>query len=1334
MSKNDIFTATIEINSKQAKSELKQLEELRERQIKTQKALYAAGTKESHAAAQVMQKDIDTTNKKIRDMKKYVDGLDGSVKDLSKQSFKELSNVLKQLEKRLKSGAVEKNSQEWKELTRQIKACKAELNTFKEATALQLPVWKKFFNFLNANWGAMTQILGSITGLTMTIRKTVTDFADMEQEMANVRKYTGQTADEIERMNEDFKKMDTRTSREELNQLAGAAGRLGITSTEMVEQFVDGADKIRVALGDDLGQDAVDTIGKLAIAFGESDRLGLRGAMLATGSALNEIVQNSSAQANAVVEFTQKLSGVGQQAHMTQAEIMGFASALDQNNQEMATSSTVMSQLITKMYQDPAKFANMAGLEVQNFTKTIKENMNQGLIQWFEAVNRLGDMSVLAGKFDELKMDGTRAIGVLSTLAGHIDQVTQAQQLANKAYEEADSVIAEFNVQNTTVQAELDKRKKDFKDLSIELGQKLMPVVKYTITTTGLLIKGLSTLADFITENGKQIVILGASIAAYTVYVNAATIATKAYEAATKLAAVAVRLFNTVLKLNPIGLLVAALTAAVALLYKFRDRIEGASEAFHTLKQAGMVLVEGLANIGKWFVNLIKEGANLYDRFTWIRKGVQLLAVTFTAAFGTIANAVKLVVDELAGLGTIMEGIFTLNWDKIKEGAKMVGKGVVNAFTNQGNTFSKMRDGIFAPAPSSGGMKSVEAGAAAGASVADALTAKGSTLQEVVITPTKRGGGAGGGTTLTDAQLRKIEQERKEKLKKQVDEAKAALDEQLAYEMYAYRTGEHTYTEYIENKHLLTQKYYDELKKIYGEDSVEYRKLLDNRERDESEYYAWQQKMKEREMGANRAAEEAAVRRQYYDETNEEAYLNEDMLQENLFQIDIKYMKLRQNLYKKGSKEWMEQQMQIEEEERQRQFQLETEWNERLLRYREQAGTMNYRKLLDIELQGVETFYGALVTAGRMTQEEYDRIIQHIKMQYAELEGNQNVSNDIQNRASKALGTAKKLAGTKSVDAGDNIATGVFSIMNAVQNQKLINDQLKELYGEDYKNNEEYQEAKRQLNMETMQVIVAGAQAAFDTINQLMSAASSYAQACSDLEVQRITANYDKQIEAAGNNTKKREKLEKKKDEEIRKAKTKANKKAMVVELAQAVSSTALSAINAYSSAAQVPMVGYILGPIAAAAALAAGALQIATIKKQHQAEEAGYYEGGYTGGRNYRKRAGVVHEGEFVANHQAVNNPNLEPVFSLLDNAQRNNRVASLTREDVQGALGSPSAVTPVVNVQTDNAELRDVIERSNETNEALIDIITNDGIGLKFPMDAFHRSYTHYLKVKEG
>ena len=378
-------------------------------------------------------------------------------------------------------------------------------------------------------------------------------------------------------------------------------------------------------------------------------------------------------------------------------------------------------------------------------------------------------------------------------------------------------------------------------------------------------------------------------------------------------------------------------------------------------------------------------------------------------------------------------------------------------------------------------------------------------------------------------------------------------------------------------------------------------------------------------------------------------------------------------------------------------------------------GKADYDRMQQIEIAGVESFYGALVKQGKMTQGEVDKIVEYIKRKYAELKGQQKANNDVESKASSGLETAKNNAGVKEYGAGDNAATGIASIANAIKNQQLINEQLKKLYGADYENNREYQEAKRQLDNETMQQIVAGAQAAYSTISTFMSAASSYAQACSDLEVAKITANYDREIAAAGNNSKKKEKLEKERDKKIAAAKTKANAKAMKIEIAQALASTALAALNAYASTVKIPIVGPTLAPIAAGIALAAGMMQVATIKKQHQAQEAGYYEGGFTGGRRYRKEAGVVHEGEFVANHQAVNNPNVLPFLNFLDQAQRNNTVGSLTAEDVSRSMGGGSSqiITPIVNVQTDNGELRDAVEAHREATDRLLD-------RLQYPIDA--------------
>jgi len=248
-----------------------------------------------------------------------------------------------------------------------------------------------------------------------------------------------------------------------------------------------------------------------------------------------------------------------------------------------------------------------------------------------------------------------------------------------------------------------------------------------------------------------------------------------------------------------------------------------------------------------------------------------------------------------------------------------------------------------------------------------------------------------------------------------------------------------------------------------------------------------------------------------------------------------------------------------------------------------------------------------------------------------------------------------------------------------------------------------------------------------------MSAASSLYAAQAEYETAVVRKKYEKQIAAAGNNQKKVKKLQEKQQKEEAAIKNKYNKKQVKIQIAQAIAQTAMNALEAYGAMAKIPVVGPALGAIAAAAAVAAGMIQIAAIKKQAQAQEEGYYQGGFTGGKRYKNEAGVVHEGEFVANHQAVNNPSVRPMLDFLDKAQKNNTVGSLTADDISRQLGQggSAVVAPIVNVQTDNEELRDELQRSREVNEHLLTVIEEKGIKVDFPLDTFDREYRHFQKL---
>lgn len=1438
------FIGRVLLDDKQAKQTIalleKQLEQVKQK--KTDAFKKGDDTK-------AFDKEINRINASLKTLRTNQEQVNRTFNNLSSASYKELSVVMKTVQKQLRSGAVERNSEEWKKLQQKLKEVKREMNAINSESKETTSLWSRFVNVLNTNWGAVSQIIAAYAGLSMTIRKCAQAYADMEESMANVRKYTGQTDEEVHRMNEDFKRMDTRTAREQLNELAGSAGRLGITSKDMIEEFVDGADKINVALGDDLGEGAVDKIGKLAQMFGEDKTKGLRGAMLATGSAVNELAQNSSANAGYIVDFTADLSGVGIQAGMTQAQLMGLASALDQNMQEEATSATVFSQLITKMYQEPAKFAKIAGVEVTKFSNLMKTNANEGLMTFLSAMKSRGGFAEMAPMFEEMQLNGTRAVGVLSAVASHLDQVRTAQDLATQSYASGTSVINEFNVQNNTVQAQLDKAKKRFEDLTVELGEQLIPVTRYAISTLSIGIHVLSTLITFTFTHVKQLTIIGSAIAVCTALWYKETIAIKLKAAATTYAAaidkayiatttllraamvalqatwayltkgvqgyiVVMRAARLASLTNPWAALATVLTVVGVAVYGAVKAFTSYNEAMRNSTQEAKnnrAVAEAQASLAKKVSDATLDERNKVDM---LNKVIHSNAYTVDERRQAIAAMQKLVPEYHASISkegklyndnqiaiqnyikelenaAMAEAIYErkveinkkklelkLKESKIRHSLKAVdaerkshperyeSEAVADAFTGQ---LIEQNDAL----KSNEKQKeihtrrlkenlSLQQQLNAEESYYNTELRKNANLQKLYkkkekkslqgeSTGTNRTTGSTGHYTTEkerkaaekeqkkrEAAARKAEIKRKADLKKELDDAKKSTEAQQLEATTLYSTGQIRLAEYNDRmakiKEQGLQQRMDILRK-YGEAESEEYKRLNAQKAKISADYERKQTQDLQNLEYDRQVAEQAITAEYYNKDSD-LYHNESAINEALFQLDQTFLKEKQALYLKSSDEYWQIAREIERSEQQHQYDRQKQYDDTLMQLKQEYLTLGNEQQMQLELAGLDEVH----KAGLVSEEEYQRMKMGIANKYASYKP--DAKDQARTDANTALDTAKKMTRQSDDRSGslgsDNLATIAGGAIAAIQQQKMVNDNLQKLREEDKISEQAYQDAKKQMNKETYQEIAAVTGAAFSSISSMMGAASAYSQACSDLEVAKIQANYDKQISAAGNNSAKKKRLEAKRDKEISAAKTKANKKAMKIEIAQAVASTAMSAINAYSSAAAIPTVGYIIAPIAAGLATAAGMLQIATIKKQHQAEAAGYYEGGFTGPGHWKKEAGVVHAGEFVANHNAVNNPQLLPALRLIDVAQRNNTVASLTAQDVSRAMGTGSAavVAPVVNVNADNELVGTSLDNVSSTIERLNEQLN---LGIKSYVvitgpDGFDRKWSQYQKMKSN
>lgn len=1438
------FIGRVLLDDKQAKQTIalleKQLEQVKQK--KTDAFKKGDDTK-------AFDKEINRINASLKTLRTSQEQVNRTFNNLSSASYKELSVVMKTVQKQLRSGAVERNSEEWKKLQQKLKEVKREMNAINSESRETTSFWSRFVNVLNTNWGAVSQIIAAYAGLSMTIRKCAQAYADMEESMANVRKYTGQTDEEVHRMNEDFKRMDTRTAREQLNELAGSAGRLGITSKDMIEEFVDGADKINVSLEDDLGKGAVDKIGKLAQMFGEDKTKGLRGAMLATGSAVNELAQNSSANAGYIVDFTADLSGVGIQAGMTQAQLMGLASALDQNMQEEATSATVFSQLITKMYQEPAKFAKIAGVEVTKFSNLMKTNANEGLMTFLSAMKSRGGFAEMAPMFEEMQLNGTRAVGVLSAVASHLDQVRTAQDLATQSYASGTSIINEFNVQNNTVQAQLDKAKKRFEDLTVELGEQLIPVTRYAISTLSIGIHVLSTLITFTFTHVKQLTIIGSAIAVCTALWYKETIAIKLKAAATTYAAaidkayiatttllraamvalqatwayltkgvqgyiVVMRAARLASLTNPWAALATVLTVVGVAVYGTVKAFTSYNEAMRNSTQEAKnnrAVAEAQASLAKKVSDATLDERNKVDMLNKVihsnvytvderRQAIAAMQKLVPEYHASISKEGKLYNDNQIAIqnyikelenAAMAEAIYErkveinkkklelkLKESKIRHSLKAVdaerkshperyeSEAVADAFTGQ---LIEQNDAL----KSNEKQKkihtrrlkenlSLQQQLNAEESYYNTELRKNANLQKLYkkkekkslqgeSTGTNRTTGSTGHYTTEkerkaaekeqkkrEAAARKAEIKRKADLKKELDDAKKSTEAQQLEATTLYSTGQIRLAEYNDRmakiKEQGLQQRMDILRK-YGEaESEEYKRLNAQKEKISADYER-KQTQDLQDLEYDRQVAEQAITAEYYNKDSD-LYHNESAINEALFQLDQTFLKEKQALYLKSSDEYWQIAREIERSEQQHQYDRQKQYDDTLMQLKQEYLTLGNEQQMQLELAGLDEVH----KAGLVSEEEYQRMKMGIANKYASYKP--DAKDQAKDDATTALDTAKKM--TRQTDdrsgslGSDNLATIAGGAIAAIQQQKMVNDNLQKLREEDKISEQAYQDAKKQMNQETYKNIAAIAGAAFSSISSMMGAASAYSQACSDLEVAKIQANYDKQISAAGKNSAKKKRLEAKRDKEISAAKTKANKKAMKIEIAQAIASTAMAAINAYSSAAAIKGVGWIMAPIAAGLATAAGMMQIATIKKQHQAEAAGYYEGGFTGPGHWKKEAGVVHAGEFVANHNAVNNPQLLPALQLIDAAQRNNTVASLTAQDVSRAMGTGSAavVAPVVNVNADNELVGASLDNVSSTIERLNEQLN---LGIKSYVvitgpDGFDRKWSQYQKMKSN
>ena len=298
MTEKDTFILELQVNGSQAMQQLDELRkhvaDLQEKKAKAQQTLaniFASDEMKRQATAELkaINKELKVKERELKENVNRMEALETVLHRLNKATPKQLRDTIKEIYKMLNSGTVERGSEEWDAYMHAIRAAKTELKKLNEEQKAfeeeKGPIER--FRKMGERWvGAVTVVKDSIEAVAAVMSKMrayVDEFAEMQEHMSGVVKYTGLSAEAVDDLNESFKNLDTRTPRAALNDLAADAGRLGIQSKEDVLDFVDAANQITVALGEDLGEDAVKNIGKITQLFATDPSVGLKEGMTDLG-------------------------------------------------------------------------------------------------------------------------------------------------------------------------------------------------------------------------------------------------------------------------------------------------------------------------------------------------------------------------------------------------------------------------------------------------------------------------------------------------------------------------------------------------------------------------------------------------------------------------------------------------------------------------------------------------------------------------------------------------------------------------------------------------------------------------------------------------------------------------------------------------------------------------------------------------------------------------------------------------------------------------------------------------------------------------------------------
>lgn len=369
-----------------------------------------------------------------------------------KASLDELRRAYKQLEEELNQ--INTKSKEFADKQKSMKELKKNIDEVTGAANKQGRAWQTALNNLTAYVGLFSAFNMLKTYLFAIFRLN----AIFAEQLTNIRKVALSTTEEVGQLSKELSKIETRTSIEELNNLAYAGAKLGI-QTQNLAGFVRAADQVNVALKEDLGDEALTSLAKITEVMGLIDKYGVEEAMLKTGSAIFRLASTSTACSGKIVDFSNRMLALGEAATFTTPDILAIGSAVDSMALEPEVAATAFGKLVVELRKGTSSIEKDLGIAQGSLKKMIREGKGMEAIQTiFHKMHESKNVFALNSLFKDLgSEDGARLTKVMVTMAEKVNMLDKAVAESNKAFREGTAVTTEYEMQQETATAYMER-------------------------------------------------------------------------------------------------------------------------------------------------------------------------------------------------------------------------------------------------------------------------------------------------------------------------------------------------------------------------------------------------------------------------------------------------------------------------------------------------------------------------------------------------------------------------------------------------------------------------------------------------------------------------------------------------------------------------------------------------------------------------------------------------------------------------------------------------------------------------------------------------------------